>query len=161
MSKRFRFGFVVALTIVTSTMFSSPASADVGTYCTVWKSGGLAGSHQRPCYHRTSTNYINGEGRTYVDNNNNIDQLSMVVQIQRAVNDGNPNGWELYGSNVCGWLDETISESQANPETCVTASKVVVAPGTYVYRARVYVTIFYSGGGGDASSTWTYSNLTT
>jgi hypothetical protein len=160
MSKWLRVVGVVGVVFLTTVILPTTAWADIGTYCTSWQGGGLAGSHQKPCYHRTSTNYINGQGRTYVDNNNGIDQLSIVVQVQRALNDGSPNNWSLYGSNVCGWLDTHISESNTSPNTCDTASKVVVAPGTYLYRARVYVTIFYTGGG-DASSNWTYSGLTT
>ena len=144
--------------MVIVSMLAGPAFADIGIYCGGWDSSvGVAGLVQNGCYDRNADYTIRARGKAYYEGGGNVDQISVSVQLQRAVNDGSPGSWSNVKSNVCGWTGGGI-ETAPPGNICNTAFANVAAG--YLYRGRVSVTVFFHNGNTDTTS-FSYSPLTT
>ncbi|MGZ5327728.1 MAG: hypothetical protein ACXWFU_05140 [Actinomycetota bacterium] len=140
------------------TFLATPALADIGVYCGGWDSStGVSGLVQNACYDRNADYTIRARGKAYYTGSANVDQISVSVQLQKAVNDGSPGNWSNVKSNVCGWTGGGI-ESGPPGNICNTPFANVDAG--YLYRGRVSVTVFFHNGSTDTTS-FSYSPLTT
>src|SRR3990172_9311231 len=92
---------LAVLALVGGLLSTTPASANVGSYCGGWRAT-VTGGHQMACYVRSANYEIAARGRAYYDGGERLDQLNISVTLQRS---SNGTSWTNVVSRVCGFTD--------------------------------------------------------
>jgi len=128
---------LAVLALVGGLLSTTPASANVGSYCGGWRAT-VTGGHQMACYVRSANYEIAARGRAYYDGGERLDQLNISVTLQRS---SNGTSWTNVVSRVCGFTDVP---SEMPGASCLTTARYVDAG--MLYRARTFLVLFETNG---------------
>jgi len=141
----------VVIALASVMLFVTPAHANVGTYCSGWRTM-APGAWQNPCYMRSANWEIAARGKGYYDGSPRLDQLNVSVTLQASW-DG--THWSSVASRSCGFTD---IPNEPPGGLCTTGVRYVDAG--MLYRARTFLVLFGTDGSVTTTSP-TYSPFTT
>lgn len=132
-----RRSIATVLALAAVLLMTTPARANIGTYCGGWRST-YPGAFQNACYIRSANWEIAGRGKGFYDGPMKLDQLNISVALQTSAD---ATHWSTVGSRSCGFTD---IPTEPPGGICTTAARYV-DPGM-LYRTRVFLILFGSDG---------------